>query len=129
MLGLRDAIILPRVISTAALILIPFSTSLSIAVITYIIYVMFRVSSLAPQQALMMELVGRGSRSTVTGVNQAARLLPSAAATTSSGVMLDYLPIPVPFSIAFVMNVLNIILYRKYFPNPRPLHGGVTVMG
>ncbi|MFP3280673.1 MAG: MFS transporter, partial [Vulcanisaeta sp.] len=88
----------------------------------------FRVSSLAPQQALMMELVGRGSRSTVTGVNQAARLLPSAAATTSSGVMLDYLPIPVPFSIAFVINVLNIILYRKYFPNPRPLHGGVTVM-
>jgi len=128
MLGLRDAIILPRVISTAALILIPFSTALPIAVITYIVYVMFRVSSLAPQQALMMELVGRGSRSTASGVNQAARLLPSAAATTSSGVMLDYLPIPVPFSIAFAINVVNMILYRKYFPNPRPLHGGVAIM-
>ncbi|WP_243677846.1 MFS transporter [Vulcanisaeta distributa] len=58
--GLRDAIIIPRVISTIALILIPFSTTLYLAAITYVVYVMFRVSSLAPQQALMMELVGRG---------------------------------------------------------------------
>ncbi len=126
--GLRDAIIIPRVISTAALILIPFSTTLPIAVITYVVYVMFRVSSLAPQQALMMELVGRGSRSTVSGVNQAARLLPSATATTAAGPILDYLPIPVPFTIAFIVNVINIALYRKFFPNPRPARGGVTVI-
>ncbi|MGC8543816.1 MAG: MFS transporter, partial [Vulcanisaeta sp.] len=126
--GLRDAVIIPRIISTAALILIPFSTTLPIAVITYVIYVMFRVSSLAPQQALMMELVGRGSRSTVSGVNQAARLLPSATATTVAGPILDYLPIPVPFIIAFIANVINIALYRKFFPNPRPARGGVTVI-
>lgn len=67
----------------------------------------------------MMELVGRGgSRSTVSGgVNQAARLLPSATATTAAGPMLDYLPIPVPFTIAFIVNVINIALYRRFFPN------------
>lgn len=116
--GLRDAIIIPRIISTIALMLIPFSTTLYLATVTYVVYVMFRVSSLAPQQALMMELVGRGgSRSTVSGVNQAARLLPSATATTVAGPMLDYLPIPVPFTIAFIVNVINIALYRRFFPN------------
>ncbi len=128
--GLRDAIIIPRIISTIALILIPFSTTLYLAVTTYVVYVMFRVSSLAPQQALMMELVGRGgSRSTVSGVNQASRLLPSATATTVAGPMLDYLPIPVPFAIAFIVNVINIALYRRFFPpNPKPMRGGVTVI-
>lgn len=126
--GLRDAIIIPRIISTIALILIPFSTTLYLAVITYVIYVMFRVSSLAPQQALMMELVGRDSRSTVSGVNQAARLLPSATATTAAGPMLNYLPIPIPFAIAFIVNVINIALYRRFFPNPKPIRGGVTVI-
>jgi len=126
--GLRDAIIIPRIISTIALILIPFSTTLYLAAITYVIYVMFRVSSLAPQQALMMELVGRGNRSTVSGVNQASRLLPSATATTAAGPMLDYLPIPVPFTIAFAVNIANIALYRKFFPNPKPTRGGVTVI-
>ncbi|WP_243676260.1 hypothetical protein [Vulcanisaeta distributa] len=128
--GLRDAIIIPRIISTIALILIPFSTTLYLAAVTYVVYVMFRVSSLAPQQALMMELVGRGSRSTVSGVNQAARLLPSATATTAAGPMLDYLPIPpVPFTIAFIVNVINIALYRRFFPpNPKPTRGGVTVI-
>ena len=128
MFGLREAIVIPRIISTIALILIPFSTTLYLAVITYVVYVMFRVSSLAPQQALMMELVGRGSRSTVSGVNQASRLLPSATATTAAGPMLDYLPLPVPFVIAFVINVVNIALYRRFFPNPRPTRGGVTVI-
>ncbi|MFB6470422.1 MAG: MFS transporter [Vulcanisaeta sp. AZ3] len=126
--GLRDAIIVLRIISTIALILIPFSVTLPIAVTTYMTYVMFRVSSLTPQQALMMELVGRRSRSTASGTNQASRLLPSAVATTSAGVMLDYLPIPVPFAIAFLINIMNIFLYKKYFPNPKPLHGGVTIM-
>ncbi|GAB6943702.1 hypothetical protein JCM14467A_04840 [Vulcanisaeta sp. JCM 14467] len=128
MFGLRDAIVIPRIISTIALILIPFSTTLYLAVTTYVVYVMFRVSSLAPQQALMMELVGRGSRSTVSGVNQASRLLPSATATTAAGPMLDYLPLPVPFAIAFAVNIANIVLYRKFFPNPRPTRGGVTVI-
>ncbi len=119
---------IPRIISTIALILIPLSTTLYLAVVTYVIYVMFRVSSLAPQQALMMDLVGRGSRSTVSGVNQASRLLPSATATTVSGPMLDYLPLPVPFAMAFIFNVINIALYRRFFPNPRPARGGVTII-
>ncbi|MFB6491017.1 MAG: MFS transporter [Thermoproteus sp. AZ2] len=127
-LGLRDAIIALRVISTAALMLIPFSASLPMAIATYVAYVMFRVSSLAPQQALMMELVGRGSRSTATGINQAARLFPSALATTAAGAMLDYLPIPVPFSIAVAINLANIALYKKYFPNPRPAQVGAAAL-
>lgn len=128
MFGLRDAIVILRIVSTIALILIPFSTALYLAVVTYVIYVMFRVSSLAPQQALMMELVGRGSRSTVSGVNQASRLLPSATATTVAGPMLDYLPLPVPFVAAFIINIINIALYRRLFPNPRPARGGVAII-
>lgn len=126
--GLRDAIIVLRVVSTAALILIPFSTSIPMAVATYVVYVMFRVSSLAPQQALMMELVGRGGRSTATGINQAARLFPSALATTAAGAMLDYLSIPVPFSIALAINLVNIVLYKKYFPNPKPMRVSATAL-
>ncbi|WP_243677847.1 hypothetical protein [Vulcanisaeta distributa] len=55
--------------------------------------------------------------------------MPSATATMAAGPMLDYLPIPpVPFTIAFIVNVINIALYRRFFPNPKPTRGGVTVI-
>ncbi len=128
-LGLRNAIIVPRAISTAALIMIPFVRVVVPAVITYMVYVMFRVASLPPQQVLMMELVSRRSRSTVSGVNQAARLLPSAVATTFTGFILNFLPMAIPFEVATVMNIINMTLYGRFFPNPKPRVGGAVIVG
>ncbi len=120
-MGFVNAIIVTRTISTAALVALPFIGYLSlgndliIAVITYLAFVMFRVAALPAQQSLMMGLVSREARSTTAGVNQAARLFPSAVATTASGAMLDYLPIPIPFTLALAVNVANIYLYKKFF--------------
>lgn len=120
-MGFLNAIIVTRTISTAALVALPFieylplGNDLIIAVMAYLIFVMFRVAALPAQQSLMMGLVSREARSTTAGVNQAARLFPSAVATTASGAMLDYLPIPVPFTLALIVNAANIYLYKKFF--------------
>jgi MFS family permease len=122
-LGFVKTVILTRSISTAALILLPFvnmfslilSYDLMLALALYIIYIMFRVISLPTQSSLMMNLVSQNSRSTATGINQAARLFPSAIATISSGFIINYLALPIPFFLAFIVNVANIYLYKKFF--------------
>jgi hypothetical protein len=86
-----------------------------VALALYIIYIMFRVISLPTQSSLMMNLVSQNSRSTATGINQAARLFPSAIATISSGFIINYLALPIPFFLAFIVNVANIYLYKKFF--------------
>ena len=122
-LGFVKTIILTRSISTAALILLPFvnmfspilSYDLMLALALYLIYIMFRVISLPTQSSLMMNLVSQDSRSTATGMNQAARLFPSAIATISSGFIINYLALPIPFFLAFIVNIANIYLYKRFF--------------
>ncbi len=131
--GFVKTVVVTRSISTAALVLIPFMAYIMgnvpyvifIAVPIYLIYVMFRIVSLPAQQALMMSIVSARARSTTAGVNQAARLLPSASATMASGVMLDYLPIPAPFIAALILNIVNIHVYRKYL-TPYDVKGRVV---
>jgi len=135
-LGFVRTIVLTRSISTAALVLLPFvnrfsqilSYDLVVALVLYLVYVMFRVVSLPAQSALMMSLVSQGSRSTVAGTNQAARLLPSAAATLSSGAMIDYLALPVPFLVALIVNAVNIYLYTRFFRDVKTSRGVRSVL-
>jgi MFS family permease len=122
-LGFVKTVILTRSISTTALILLPFvnmfspilSYDLMLALALYLIYIMFRVISLPTQSSLMMNLVSQDSRSTATGMNQAARLFPSAIATISSGFIINYLALPIPFFLAFIVNIANIYLYKRFF--------------
>ena len=135
-LGFVKTVILTRSISTAALILLPFvnifssilSYDLMLALALYIIYIMFRVISLPTQSSLMMNLVSQDSRSTATGMNQAARLFPSAIATVSSGFIIDYLALPVPFFLAFIVNIANIYLYKKFFKDTETSNGIKSVL-
>ncbi|WP_291767587.1 MFS transporter [Caldivirga sp. UBA161] len=130
-LGFVKTVVLTRSISTAALITLPFvnhfspvlSYDVAIAMIAYLIYVMFRVVSLPAQSALMMSLVSQGSRSTTAGANQAARLLPSAAATLSSGAMIDYVALPTPFIVTVIINGINIYLYTRFFKDVKTNRG------
>jgi len=122
-LGFVRTVVLTRSISTVALVLLPFVNRFSqilgydliIALVLYLVYIMFRVISLPTQSSLMMSLVSQDSRSTAAGMNQAARLFPSAIATVSSGFIIDYLALPVPFLLAFIVNIANIYLYKKFF--------------
>jgi MFS family permease len=122
-LGFVKTVILTRSISTTALILLPFvnmfspilSYDLMLALVLYLIYIMFRVISLPTQSSLMMNLVSQNSRSTATGINQAARLFPSAIATISSGFIINYMALPILFFLAFIVNIANIYLYKKFF--------------
>jgi len=130
-LGFVKTVILTRSISTVALILLPFvnifspilSYDLMLALALYIIYIMFRVISLPTQSSLMMNLVSRNSRSTATGINQAARLFLSAIATISSGFIINYLALPIPFFLAFIVNIANIYLYKKFFKDIETSNG------
>jgi predicted MFS family arabinose efflux permease len=135
-LGFVKTVILTRSISTVALILLPFvnifspilSYDLMLALALYIIYIMFRVISLPTQSSLMMNLVSQDSRSTATGMNQAARLFPSAIATISSGFIINYLALPIPFFLAFIVNIANIYLYKKFFKDIETNNGIKNVL-
>jgi MFS family permease len=135
-LGFVRTIVLTRSISTVALILLPFvnmfslilSYDLMLALLLYLIYIMFRVISLPTQSSLMMNLVSQDSRSTATGTNQAARLFPSAIATISSGFIINYLALPIPFFLAFIVNIANIYLYKKFFKDIETSNGIKSVL-
>ncbi|MFP3317494.1 MAG: MFS transporter, partial [Candidatus Nanopusillus sp.] len=135
-LGFVRTVVLTRSISTVALVLLPFVNRFSqilgydliIALVLYLIYIMFRVISLPTQSSLMMSLVSQDSRSTATGMNQAARLFPSAIATVSSGFIIDYLALPVPFLLAFIVNIANIYLYKKFFKDIETKDGIKSVL-
>jgi len=135
-LGFVRTIVLTRSISTVALVLLPFVNRFSqilgydliIALVLYLVYIMFRVISLPTQSSLMMSLVSQDSRSTATGMNQAARLFPSAIATVSSGFIIDYLALPVPFLLAFIVNIANIYLYKKFFKDIETKDGIKSVL-
>ena len=135
-LGFVRTIVLTRSISTVALVLLPFvnmfslilSYDLMLALLLYLIYIMFRVISLPTQSSLMMNLVSQDSRSTATGTNQAARLFPSAIATISSGFIINYLALPIPFFLAFIVNIANIYLYKKFFKDIETCNGIKSVL-
>jgi len=135
-LGFVKTVILTRSISTAALILLPFvnifspilSYDLMLALALYLIYIMFRVISLPTQSSLMMNLVSQDSRSTATGMNQAARLFPSAIAIISSGFIINYLALQIPFFLAFIVNIANMYLYKKFFKDIETNNGIKSVL-
>ena len=135
-LGFVKTVILTRSISSVALLLLPFvnmfspilSYDLMLALVLYLIYIMFRVISLPTQSSLMMNLVSQNSRSTATGMNQAARLFPSAIATISSGFIINYLALPIPFFLAFIVNIANIYLYKKFFKDIETNNGIKNVL-
>ena len=135
-LGFVKTVILTRSISTVALILLPFVNMFSpilnydimLALALYLTYIMFRVISLPTQSSLMMNLVSQNSRSTATGMNQAARLFPSAIATISSGFIINYIALPIPFFLAFIVNIANIYLYKKFFKDIETNNGIKSVL-
>jgi predicted MFS family arabinose efflux permease len=135
-LGFVKTIMLTRSISTVALVLLPFvnifspilSYDLMLALVLYLIYIMFRVISLPTQSSLMMNLVSQDSRSTATGMNQAARLFPSAIATISSGFIINYLALPIPFFLAFIVNIANIYLYKRFFKDIETSNGIKSIL-
>ncbi len=114
-LGFVRFIISTRSVSSVFLIYFPFASSAITASIAYVVFSASRTISLPAQSSLMMSLVDEKTRAYATGTNQSARLLPSAAASSSSGGLLEFFSYVVPFEIAFALNVVNIYLYHKFF--------------
>lgn len=126
-LGFVRMIMGTRAVSTSLMLAFPFASGAVLASVLYVGFTAFRAISLPSQQSLMMSLVNEDSRASATGVNQTARLLPSAASTTGSGVLQDYMSVVIPFEIAFVFNFVNIFLYYRFFWNEEA--GGIIIAG
>ncbi len=114
-LGFVKFIVSTRSVSSLFAIYFPFATSAIAASIAYVILSATRSISLPAQSSLMMNLVNENTRAYATGINQSARLLPSAASSSSSGEILDFFSYVIPFEIAFVLNAANIYLYYRFF--------------
>lgn len=115
-LGFVKFIITTRAISSLLVLLFPFIGSPIFAEIDYVAFTTFRVFALPSQQALMMSLVSERRRATASGINQTARLLPSATATSLSGFLLT-LSLAIPFVSSFAVNMFNLYLYYRFFWN------------
>ena len=115
-LGFVKFIIITRGISSFLVLIFPFLHLPLFAEIDYVAFTTFRVFALPSQQALMMNLVSERKRASASGINQTARLLPSAMSTVASGFLLT-LALSIPFVSSFVINVVNLFLYYKFFWN------------
>ncbi len=114
-LGFLRTITYTRAISSAMMLVIPFSPYPLLASAMYVLMTPLRAVSLPAQSSLMMGLLSEGRRATGSGLNQASRLLASAAATYAGGAMLGGLPMFAPFILAFGINYVNIGIYLKLF--------------
>lgn len=114
LLGFVSFIIITRGISSVLVLIFPFLHISLLAEIDYVLFTTFRVFALPSQQALMMNLVSERRRATASGINQTARLLPSAVSTTLSGFLLT-LALSIPFISSFIVNIVNLFLYYKFF--------------
>ncbi|ARM75505.1 MFS transporter [Acidianus manzaensis] len=115
-LGFVKFIIITRAISSILVLAFPFLRTPLLAETDYVIFTTFRVFALPSQQALMMNLISERRRATASGINQTARLLPSALSTSISGVLLT-IGLSIPFVSSFVVNIFNLFLYYKFFWN------------
>ena len=116
LLGFVKFIVITRGISSVLVLIFPFLHLPLLAEIDYVLFTTFRVIALPSQQALMMSLVSERRRATASGINQTARLIPSAVSTTLSGFLLT-LALSIPFISSFAVNVINLFLYYKFFWN------------
>ncbi|MDG7040023.1 MAG: MFS transporter [Nitrososphaerota archaeon] len=113
--GFLKFITITRIISATLVIALPFSFSAIMAELLYILFTPLRAISLPAQSSLQMTLLSVKSRSTGSGINQAARLFPSALATIIGGAMLVGLPLATPFVIASGFTYANVYLYLRFF--------------
>ncbi len=114
-MGLLRLIIDTRAFASALTLAIPFSPSASIASVLYLLSTPLRMVSLPAQSSLQMSLLSERSRSTSSGINQAARQFPQAISTLITGALINLLPLYVPFVIASVFNYANIYVYHRFF--------------
>lgn len=114
-LGFLKLIISTRAASATAVLLIPFSPSALVASALYLLATPLRAVSLPVQSSLQMTLISEGRRATSSGINQAARLLASAAATYLGGALMDFMPLFVPFTMASALTYGNSGLYQYFF--------------
>jgi len=96
-LGFLKFISITRTISATFVLLLPFSPNYIFASFFYLLLTPLRAVSLPAQTSLMMTLISEEDRSTVSGFNQAARLISSTIGTMITGGILSSLPLFVPF--------------------------------
>ncbi len=114
-MGFLKLITRTRIASATMMLLIPFSPSALVAGILYLIMTPLRAISLPAQTSLMMTLISETRRATSSGLNQAARLLASAAATYLGGALMAFGPFSLPFGIAAGFTYINTGVYYYYF--------------
>lgn len=114
-MGFLKLITRTRIASATMMLLIPFSPSALVAGVLYLIMTPLRAISLPAQTSLMMTLISETRRATSSGLNQAARLLASAAATYLGGALMAFGPFSLPFGIAAGFTYINTGVYYYYF--------------
>jgi len=114
-MGLLNLIIYTRAFSSALTLAIPFSPGALIASMLYLISTPIRMVSMPAQSSLQMSLLSEGSRSTGSGINQAARQFPQAISTMITGALINLFPLYVPFVLASAFNYANVYVYLRFF--------------
>jgi len=114
-LGFLKLIIVTRAASATMVLALPFAPNRLVASALYLMLTPLRAVSLPAQSSLQMALISPSARGTSGGINQAARLLASAAATYTGGALLAAFPLFAPFVLASAFTYANSLLYHYFF--------------
>jgi len=114
-LGFLKLIIATRAASATMVLALPLAPNALLASVLYLLFTPFRAISLPAQSSLQMTLISPAARGTSGGINQAARLLASAAATYAGGALLAAFPLFAPFALASAFTYGNSFVYYYYF--------------
>lgn len=123
-LGFLRSIYATRGATVVLALVFPFVQVLPVSLGIYFILPSLRVTAVPVQQTAMMDMVASAERGRAFGINQATRLLFSAAGTGFTGYEFHVDLVYVPFVLYGAVMVGNLLLYRRFFrdyvaPTPR----------
>lgn len=114
-LGFLGSIYATRGATIVLALVLPFVQVLPVSLAVYFTLPSLRVTAVPVQQTAMMDMVASKERGRAFGINQATRLLFSAAGTGFTGYEFHVDLIYVPFVLYGVVMLGNLFLYRTFF--------------
>jgi MFS family permease len=114
-LGFLGSIYATRGATVVLAIIFPFVQVLPVSLAVYFTLPSLRVTAVPVQQTAMMDMVDSGERGRAFGINQATRLMFSAAGTGFTGYEFHLDLIYVPFVLYGAVMLGNLFLYHSFF--------------
>ena len=114
-IGIVRAVVMVRMVSVLALILVPLMPNFTLASILHVLRSAFGRGSVGARRALAVNLVRNSRRGLASSVNNMSMTLPNAVGPSIAGVFLDAGQLALPFFVAATLQFLYGTFYGAAF--------------